>query len=64
MDKGLIDFGLVFGNVDFEKYNSIKIPVKDTWGVLMRKDSVLAKKKSVTPKDLCDKPLIISHQKN
>lgn len=21
-------------------------------------------KKSVTPKDLCDKPLIISHQKN
>ena len=44
MDKGLIDFGLFFGNVDFEKYNSIKIPVKDTWGVLMRKDSVLAKK--------------------
>ena len=64
MDKGLIDFGLVFGNVDFEKFDSIKIPVKDTWGVLMRKDSVLAKKKSVTPKDLCDKPLIISHQKN
>ncbi len=64
LDKGLIDFGLVFGNVDFDKYNAIKISAKDTWGVLMRKDSLLADKNSITPEDLWDKPLIISHQKN
>lgn len=64
LDKGLIDFGLVFGNVDFDKYNAIKIPVKDTWGVLMRKDSALANKNTIAPEDLLDKPLIISHQKN
>lgn len=64
LDKGLIDFGLVFGSVDFGKYNAIKIPVKDTWGVLMRKDSELAHKNTITTEDLWDKPLIISHQKN
>lgn len=30
LDKGLIDFGIVFGSVDFEKYNALKIPVRDT----------------------------------
>lgn len=64
LDKGLIDFGLVFGNVDSKKYNSLKLSSKDTWGVLMRKDSELSHKKYITPKDLYDKPLIISHQRN
>lgn len=64
LDKGLIDFGLVFGNVDSKKYNALKLSAKDTWGVLMRKDSELSHKKYITPKDLYDKPLIISHQRN
>ncbi|MCI6465738.1 MAG: LysR family transcriptional regulator [Faecalicatena sp.] len=64
LDKGLIDFGIIFGNTSAEKYNSLKMPAKDTWGVLMRCDSELAKKNSITPEDLWDKPLIISHQKN
>ena len=62
LDKGLIDFGIVFGTVDHTKYNSIPLPYKDTWGILMRKDSPLAAKKTITPKDLWDKPLIISRQ--
>lgn len=63
LDKGLIDFGLLFRNVDSEKYESIPLPVKDTWGVLMRRDSELAEKESICPEDLWDKPLIVSHQK-
>ena len=62
LDKGLIDFGMVFGSVDHTKYNSIPLPYKDTWGVLMRKDSPLAVKETVSPEDLWDKPLIISRQ--
>ncbi len=62
LDKGLIDFGIVFGLADQTKYNSIPLPYKDTWGVLMRKDSPLAEKDSITPEDLWDKPLIISRQ--
>lgn len=64
LDKGLIDFGIVFGNVFSEKYNSLKMPAKDIWGVLMRCDSELAEKESISPEDLWNKPLIISHQKN
>lgn len=62
LDKGLIDFGIVFGSVDHTKYNSVEMPFKDTWGVLMRKDSPLAAKTAVSPKDLWDKPLIVSQQ--
>lgn len=64
LDKGLIDFGLIYGTADPQKYESISIPVKDTWGVLMRRDSPLAQKEYIQPEDLWDKPLIISHQKS
>lgn len=64
LEKGLIDFGIIFGSIDQTKYNSIKLPYKDVWGVLMRRDSPLARKDAVTPKDLWDKPLIISRQEN
>lgn len=62
LDKGLIDFGLLVGPVDVNKYDYIRLPLKDTWGVLMRKDSTLAEKDSIIAEDLWDKPLIISHQ--
>lgn len=64
LDKGLIDFGVIFGDADLKKYNALKIPVKDTWGVLMRRDSFLAAKKAITPEDLLPLPLILSHQVN
>ena len=63
LDKGLIDFGLLFTEIDTQKYEAIPVPIKDTWGVLMRKDSPLAQKETICPKDLWDKPLIVSHQK-
>ncbi|MBR1731351.1 MAG: LysR family transcriptional regulator, partial [Ruminococcus sp.] len=62
LDSGLVDFGLIFGSVDDTKYESIKIPNSDMWGVLMRKDSPLAKKEAIEPKDLYEKPLIVSRQ--
>lgn len=62
LDKGLVDFGLVFGDVDTSKYEYIKLRRHDTWGVLMLRNSPLAKKKSITAEDLLDKPLIISRQ--
>lgn len=62
IDRGLIDFGLIFGNADLAKYDSMPIPYKDTWGVLMRRDAPLAGKEFITAADLIDKPLIISRQ--
>lgn len=62
LDKGLIDFGLLVGDVDVTKYDYMRLPMKDTWGVLMRKDSLLAQKETICAEDLWDKPLILSHQ--
>ena len=63
LDKGLIDFGLLFRDIGSTKYECLPLPIKDTWGVLMRKDSPLAQKDAISPEDLWNQPLIISHQK-
>lgn len=60
LDKGLIDFGILVEPADLSKYEYIRLPQKDTWGVLMRKDSPLAKLEYITPEDLYDVPLIRS----
>lgn len=62
LNKGLIDFGLIIGNKDISKYESIKLPVTDTWGILMLKNNPLAKKKFINPQDLISIPLLISRQ--
>ena len=62
IDKGLIDFGLLIGPFDVTKYDYMKLPMTDTWGVLMRKDSPLVEKEEIYAEDLWDKPLIVSHQ--
>lgn len=62
IDRGTIDFGIVFGNTDFAKYDSIPVPYEDTWGVLMRRDATLAENDMITAEDLMDQPLIISRQ--
>ena len=64
LDRGLIDFGLVFGDVDTSKYHTLEVPYKDTWGVLMRYDADLAVKEFISSEDLHDKPLILSRQRS
>ncbi|MDN7242406.1 LysR family transcriptional regulator [Planococcus sp. N028] len=62
LDSGLLDFGVVIEPADKQKYDYIKLPATDIWGVLMRKDSPLAHKQFIQPEDLIDKPLLISRQ--
>lgn len=62
LDKGLLDFGVLLGDMDKAKYHYLELPMKDTWGVLMRRDSPLAGQDAVSPRDLWDKPLILSRQ--
>jgi DNA-binding transcriptional LysR family regulator len=64
LSKGLLDFGILFEPVDLSGFEHIKMPVSDRWGVLMRRDSSLAKNEFITPEDLWDKPLIVSRQQN
>ncbi len=62
LDNGLLDFGILLDPVDISKYDYLRFPMQDVWGVLMRKDSPLAKKEGICPEDLWDKPLILSRQ--
>ena len=64
LDKGLIDFGLLFEPADISRYDSIPIPIHDTWGLLMRRDHPLAEKEFIEPRDLWDIPLIVSRQQD
>jgi DNA-binding transcriptional LysR family regulator len=58
IDKGLIDIGLLLEPVNIEKYDFIRLPQKEKWGVLMQKSSPLAKKEYVTAEDLIGMPII------
>lgn len=62
LDKGILDFGVLTAPAHLNRYEYIRLPHKDRWGVLMRKDAPLAAKKIITPGDLWHLPLILSRQ--
>lgn len=62
LDRGLLDFGVFIEPVNLTKYDFIRLPATDTWGVLMRKDSPLAHKITIHIEDLREQPLVVSNQ--
>ncbi len=62
LDKGLLDFGIFVEPADITKYEFIRLPSTEHWGIIALKDSLLAEKKVITPEDLWNVPLIISRQ--
>lgn len=60
LDRGLLDFALIFTDFDKEMYHHLTLNSKEIFGVIMPKSCELAKKESVTVRDLYDKPLIVS----
>lgn len=62
LDKGLLDFGVLFEPIDLSKYDHLRLPLNDTWGLLMRKDHPLAAFESIRPEQLAQIPLLCSNQ--
>lgn len=56
--RGHLDLGVVGEPVDIRKYEFASMPVKEKWGILVRKDSELARKEQVQAKDLLHIPLV------
>lgn len=62
MEKGLLDFGIFITSANIDKYDYLKLPAYDTWGLIMRKSDKLAARDFITPQDLHGLPLIMSRQ--
>lgn len=62
LERGLLDMAIIVQPVDLSKYNYLKMPADNIWGVLMRKDSPLAKKEVIQKEDLQNVPIINSRQ--
>lgn len=62
LDKGLLDIGIILEPEISPRYDYQKLPLHETWGVLMRKDSPLAAHKTISADDLTGLPLIVSNQ--
>ena len=60
IEQGLLDLGLLLEPVDLAKYELLRLPVKERWGVLVPEDGPLAEQTAVTPEDLAGKPLILT----
>lgn len=62
LEKGLLDLGLLAEPVEIGRYDFIRMPRQDIWGVLVRSDSPLAALEHVTPKDLLCVPMLMSRR--
>lgn len=64
LDRGLLDFALIFTDFDKDAYHYLSLDDKEIFGVVMRKDCDLAAKDVITVKDLYNRPLIVSRANN
>lgn len=64
MDNGLTDIGLLLEPVEMERYEYIRMPVKERWAAVMPSGVPLARRNHVTAADLANLPVILpSRQK-
>lgn len=59
LDRGNIDIGILLEPVEAAKYNYVRLPCYERWGVVLRRSDPLARKKGVSASDLAHRPLIV-----
>ena len=57
LDRGELDFGVLLEPIEAAKYDYIRLPYWETWGLLMRRDHPLADQAFVGRKELLSIPL-------
>ena len=62
LDKGLLDMGFLLEPEITPRYDYKKLPLREAWGILMRKDSPLANVETISFAMLADLPLIMPSQ--
>ena len=62
IDRGLLDFGVVFGPEPNDRHQSLKLPHEDRWRVLMRRHHPLAAREKVSLDGLRGRRIITSSE--
>ena len=61
--NGTIDLALFVGPGRYEEFDYQELPDTHRWGLLLKADDPLARKKAITPKDLPKTPVVTSRQR-
>jgi DNA-binding transcriptional LysR family regulator len=64
LENGFIDFALMSVLPATKRYFNVRLPLQDTWGLLMRKDDPLAAKPAITPEDMSGLPILSGRSEN
>ncbi|MCR5730257.1 MAG: LysR family transcriptional regulator [Ruminococcus sp.] len=60
LEHGLLDFGILLEPVDIEKFDYLRLPTKEVWGVLFPADHKFACEQAITRKQLKELPLVLT----
>lgn len=63
LERGILDVGLLSDPVDISRYEFIRFPIKEVWGVFVHEDFEIAKKDFVMPEDLIGIPMLMPHRR-
>lgn len=64
LENGTLDMGLLLEPVEVSRYQYVRMPLREKWQVLMRRDSQLAVKEQIAPADLAGVPLIMAKRQS
>ncbi len=64
LENGVLDMGLLLEPVEVSRYHYLRMPLREKWQVLMRRDFQLAEKQKITPGDLEGIPLIMAKRQS
>lgn len=64
LENGTLDMGLLLEPVEVSRYQYVRMPLRENWQVLMRRDMQLAEKQKITPDDLAGVPLIMARRQS
>lgn len=64
LENGLVELGLLMEPVEIARYDFVRMPCRERWGVLVPKHSPLARQGMVTPQDLAAQPLIMPQRES
>ncbi|RAS77246.1 LysR family transcriptional regulator [Priestia endophytica] len=62
LDNGLLEIGVLLEPINYEKYDFIRLPQKERWGILTKISSPLGQKENITSKELVGVPLMINNR--